>query len=521
MMEKGKESEFPEGRGGGKGLEILRISEEPGVPPKKDGPPVPPNLEKHKIYEQQYQKNSLYWGLGIENEIYLEFDKKKRFTKEEFVKNHTRERYSVDYFSNYKKDYLDQAMKLVSKDVELPILLKSHSFSKTDVYNQPQTLCEKDAPPNPKYSGKTLLDILVERNPYFKDSYDVKWVFDGDTVEFPTRNFYNVNLKSVLAELKDVKKEFIDELNATLKKDNIFEYYGSVKIMDQNYPFATYMTNLSNIAMFNNGTLHYNITLPTELDESGKIKDYAKFVKEHSTACKWIQWMEPFFLAKYGSEDPFSKITHFYPEVQEYSSGASQRCAVSRYIGIGTYDTDAMEPGKILTKSIDKIQKPDQDWWFDRFYENASYIKLDEIGMDINFNKHFNHGIEIRFFDHLSKEDQIKESFANLIHLMDHALDKDVENPVKTPEWNDFVYKTMIHGKNYLMNEKEIAVYEKLFEVVLKSRNIILVFDEIFDSLAQKYTEIDVNCFGFGALQLFGGCKTIRKTGAFSMYCIN
>ena len=33
MMEKGKESEFPEGRGGGKGLEILRISEEPGVPP--------------------------------------------------------------------------------------------------------------------------------------------------------------------------------------------------------------------------------------------------------------------------------------------------------------------------------------------------------------------------------------------------------------------------------------------------------------------------------------------------------
>jgi hypothetical protein len=41
MMEKGKESEFPEGRGGlesasrilMKGLEILRISEEPGVPP--------------------------------------------------------------------------------------------------------------------------------------------------------------------------------------------------------------------------------------------------------------------------------------------------------------------------------------------------------------------------------------------------------------------------------------------------------------------------------------------------------
>jgi len=473
------------------------------------------HLEKHKMYEEQYQKNSLYWGIGIENEIYLEFDKKKRFTKEEFVKNHKSERYSVDYFSNYKKDYLDKAMRIISKDVELPILLKAHSFSKTDIYNRPETLYEKGSPPNRKYSGKTLLDILTERNPYFKDSYDVKWVFDGDTIEFPTRNFYNANLKSVLAELKHVKKEFIQELNATLKKDNIFEYYGSVKIMDQNHPFATYMTNLSNIAMFNNGTLHYNITLPTELGEDGKIKNYAKFVKEHSNACKWIQWMEPFFLAKYGSEDPFYQLSHFCPEIQEYSSGASQRCAVSRYIGVGTYDTDAMEPGKILTRPVDQIKKPDQDWWFDRFYENASYTKLDEIGMDINFNKHFNHGIEIRFFDHLSKMDQIEESFTNLIHLMDHALEKDVENPVKTKIWNDFVYKTMIHGENYFLNEEEIAVYEKLFEVVLTSRNIIRVFDEIFDSLAQKYTEIDVNCF-----QFFGMHKSTKKKGKFSALCL-
>jgi len=34
--------------------------------------------------------------------------------------------------------------------------------------------------------------------------------------------------------------------------------------------------------MFNNGTMHYNITLPTELNESCKIKDYNKFVKDHN-----------------------------------------------------------------------------------------------------------------------------------------------------------------------------------------------------------------------------------------------
>jgi hypothetical protein len=36
MMEKGKELEYSRRAGGGKGLEILRISEEPGVPPRAE-----------------------------------------------------------------------------------------------------------------------------------------------------------------------------------------------------------------------------------------------------------------------------------------------------------------------------------------------------------------------------------------------------------------------------------------------------------------------------------------------------
>jgi DNA-directed RNA polymerase subunit beta' len=43
--------------------------------------------------------------------------------------------------------------------------------------------------------------------------------------------------------------------------------------MTDNNPFAIYMTNINNVAMFNNGTLHYNITLPTELDNNKKIVD--------------------------------------------------------------------------------------------------------------------------------------------------------------------------------------------------------------------------------------------------------
>ena len=34
------------------------------------------NLEKHHKYKNVYKPNTLYWGLGIENELYLEFSKK-------------------------------------------------------------------------------------------------------------------------------------------------------------------------------------------------------------------------------------------------------------------------------------------------------------------------------------------------------------------------------------------------------------------------------------------------------------
>ena len=33
------------------------------------------SLDKHKKYFDYYNSNELYWGLGIENELYLEFNK--------------------------------------------------------------------------------------------------------------------------------------------------------------------------------------------------------------------------------------------------------------------------------------------------------------------------------------------------------------------------------------------------------------------------------------------------------------
>ena len=42
-------------------------------------------LEKHKKYNSYYKSNELFWGIGIENEVYLEFDKKINVSKEFFL----------------------------------------------------------------------------------------------------------------------------------------------------------------------------------------------------------------------------------------------------------------------------------------------------------------------------------------------------------------------------------------------------------------------------------------------------
>jgi hypothetical protein len=468
---------------------------------------------KHKIYKSQYKTGEIYWGLGIENELYLEFEKKTSVSKRDFLTKHKEERYSVDYFASYKPENLKTVMKKVAANITtdeiyLPILLKSHSFSKTDIKNEPLTQYTKEAKLNPKFSGKTFLETLQDVDPYFKDSYDIKWMFDGDVIEFPTRKFYKVRLDDVLNELSTVKQEFIDHLNGVCEKEKIFQEYGPLKIMEKNHGFAKYMTNLKNVAMFNNGTLHYNLTLPTELDSFGMIKNREKFVKDHRKGIRAIQWMEPFLIGLYGSPDPFSQLS------PELFSAASQRCAISRYIGLGTYDTDVMKCGKILARFLDEIEfSKNEYWWFHQYYKENGYKKLNEIGMDINFNKHYNHGIEIRFLDHLSDEKDIAETFEFLIYLMDFALESDwilsYENPGASCVWNGLLVNIMKQGQNYVLSEEEAGFFRDMFfmEKPFLTNWLRDVFDGIFGHLIRRYTKVDID-------------MNIRYIGEFSRFVL-
>ena len=62
-------------------------------------------LAKHKKYKTMYIENELFWGLGIEEETYLQFTK-LIFVAAPIIRTcHTEERYSVNYYSSYKPDY--------------------------------------------------------------------------------------------------------------------------------------------------------------------------------------------------------------------------------------------------------------------------------------------------------------------------------------------------------------------------------------------------------------------------------
>lgn len=465
-------------------------------------------IEKHNKYGNQYKPYSVFWGLGIEEEVYLEFENKQYVGEKEFLHNHKKERYSVDYYSNYDFDILTEAFDEILRIrgptvLNIPIMLNSHSFTKTDRYGEHETQYNTKREPNINFSGKTLIKYLEDFDKYFNQE-DPTWIFDGDTIEFISVDFSNAKLSEILKEVELNKRIFMVKLNRLVEKNKIFSEYGKIKIMDQNHAFSRYLTNIDNIGMFNNGTIHLNITLPTKLNEDAKIKNKEKFILKHKNAIKLIQWLEPMILAVYCSPDPFATLKE-YPNSNKFSN-CSQRNAVSRYISIGIYDTDIMEPGKILTKPLDSIRMSKLDyWWFNRFHESSAYVKLENIGLDINFNKHWNHGIELRFLDYIPDTKLVKECFEFIIYLMDLSLESELEtyiinlsNPIVDKDWNNFVFNVMVNGPKYNLSEKEKQMYNSIFSIFsieISTDNIVNVYYEIYSHLKKKFNKefIEIN----------------------------
>jgi hypothetical protein len=453
--------------------------------------------EKHNKYKDSYGSNEVFFGLGIENEVYLELESGIEFTEEKFLKNRRRERYSVDYNTSYDQQLLEEFLSLYIKKtgstIKLPLLVNCHSFMYTDKENNPRTMYTKLCEPNPKYLGKTLHELIME-NEYLKQSYEKSWMYDGDTVEFMTTNFYNATTEMVVNELKNARTEFVDNLNKFLKENNIFQKYGNIQLMKDNHPFAVYLTNIYNCNMFNNGTIHMNITLPTYLNEECKIKNKSKFVLEHKHYIKYIQFIEPLFIAMFGSPDVFSQMCTDTDKNKLFSA-ASQRCALSRYIGVGTYDCNSMKPGKLLTEDICLMDHcNNENWWYNLFHKKSAYSKLSKVGFDINFNKHYNHGVELRIFDHINDINIIKEILDFLVYLGDFILDCDnfevvseAINPVYDKNWNDFMEKIIRNGKSVELTNKHKIMYSHIFCNMFNADTVSDLYNEIKLYLKNKY----------------------------------
>jgi len=488
--------------------------------------------DKHQFYKDKYPFDTIFWGLGIENELYLEFEKYKLIDKKILILNHKRERYSVDYYSSYSTELLDKAFKYLDNKIDVnylcPILLNSHSFTKTDKNNNSKTTYEKIPKPNKKFQDKTLQETLEEHDDYFKSNSSNHWIFDGDTIEFLTLNFVNPKLYNVIKELNTNKHLFISKINNIFESEQIFKEYGKINFMKKNHPFAIYMTNLNNVNMFNNGTLHFNITLPTKLDSSGNIENKQNFIQIHKEAIKIIQWLEPLIITVYGSADPFSLCDNF--EYKKLFSLVSQRCAVSRYIGIGTYDTNKMTPGKILTIPIETHPHYSKNnWWFNKYYTNCAYNKLKEIGLDINFNKHYAHGIEIRFFDYINQNDKLYESFEFIIYLMDIILDlnennekKNITNPITNDLWNELTFGIMSLGQEYNIKDEIIIFLNDILDIKIEpSVSVIQVYYQIYWQLKIKFNEIKFNNSSIGQQNNSGYLTTFIPKGKFSKLCLS
>ena len=231
-------------------------------------------------------------------------------------------------------------------------------------------------------------------------------------------------------------------------------------IQTANHAFATYTTNMQNISMFNNGTIHINITLPTKLNSLAEIEDWPCFIQQHRILARLFQWIEPLLIAVHGTPDPFWRTdggNYIY-------GGASQRLAVSRYIGVGTYDTTAMPLGKILqverTSLPWEIQTSKGGWYSDA--SDWGYEPLNCVGLDINFNKHRNHGLEFRIFDALPM-DSLEELLCIIVKLGDIAVRLNGTLPPVPQE--SIVWKKMIRGA--IERGREFVVLSSDFAVIL------------------------------------------------------
>jgi alanine dehydrogenase len=459
--------------------------------PWDDNKCIPPNTDtisyvfndiiddKHMKYMDIYsdmKKPTLFWALGIENESYLMLNKLQLSASFSKLKP-KRERYSVDYYKNFKPEPLNIALNKLraSSNLTYPVYINSLTFQKTDKNLQHKTLYDTQSTPNPIFT-ESIHDVLMRECPFYKSVYDKSVVFDGDSIEFITQQFQNTTVSACIDEFIQLKRRFRKEVFPFFEKWNI----GKVMFPDHNYGLVTFLTtNKSNLLICNNGTIHINLTLPTLLQD-GVIIDKNRFAKEHLTLMEYIQMVEPLLVACYGTPDVFSTVDPAY-------SIGSLRISMSRYISLQTYNTAIPVNGKLLL-----MDKPtDPAFWYNQLHDTP-YLPNTQIGYDLNFNKFKNHGIELRFFEWFPEE-HLDDVMNFIVLLAQHSLTRGATT-IEKSRYNGLIKNCVQKGFTYLIpvDECNVILGDLGLSSVLHAHTAHALLSSISDQLYDLYHVSDL-----------------------------
>lgn len=403
---------------------------------------------------KEQQPQEVYWGIGIENETYLQFEETITVNGAFIQDKIGCERYSIDYRKCYKSGLLSNVVEATfdrEKEYQVSKMVNSHSLDKLDINYQHKTLpYTKPAVDNPEFTGKTILELFLDTQPYYiqrlitqKNNPMGAINFDGDSIEFVTKYFENRTIPVACNELKATKKLFLDKLNESKVLNGILRF------PSYNIGLNMFISNQENLVLFNNGTFHFHITLPTHTENS-RVIDYPAFEAKHANAIYLLQWFEPLFIATLGSPDIMAVASNLY-DLPEKFAGGSMRNAMSRYTGVGTFHK-SMAKGKILTYAVDefrkllRFEKEDKIWWRDQIESDLGYELLSDIGLDFNQEKMYQSGFEFRSFDEFPIE-YLNDVLHAIVLVCEHALtNADIPWCHDSIVWNNIVYKALKFG---------------------------------------------------------------------------
>lgn len=423
----------------------------------------------------------IFWGIGLENETYFQFEDPLIVSGQFIQEKMGRERYSIDYLKCYKAGALEKMLETAfdaNKNYLVSQMMNSHSLEKLDIHFQHKTI--QSAPPlqdNPKYAGKSILELFLEKQPHQIQSMLTQKnnpmgavIFDGDTIEFVTKYYENRSIQETYNELKATKKLFLDKLNEA----EILP--GKLTFPEYNIGINMFMSNQKNLVLFNNGTFHFHITLPTLMEDS-RIVNYEAFDLAHHKAMYLLQWFEPLFIATLGSPDIMSVISEKF-NTKEKFAGGSMRNAMSRYTGVGTYHK-SIAKGKVLTYPVEefrkllKFKKEDNIWWRDRVESELSYELLTELGLDFNREKLYQSGFEFRSFDEFPTS-YLPEVLHAIVLICEHSRTmEDVAWCTDSEVWNNLVYKALTQGYKTTIEKEEKEVVGNLLQLTAEEINAL------------------------------------------------